>query len=189
MKKRVFVFLVLAVIAAGGVFALDTDWWKSYAPGIEESIILVNAGIGLGVLPYKLSLPPISASVEYKLPIKLPISVGGYFGVAGYKEDYGLGNYSGTMIGIGARGAWHFNFLKNLDTYVGLNLGWMIWNETYEWTNSWDNKTYTDDYDYSTFYYAFNIGARYFFTKNIGAYLEVGYSPISIASLGLALKF
>jgi hypothetical protein len=55
--------------------------------------------------------------------------LGGYFGIAGYNEDYGSVNYSATMIGIGARAAWHFNFLKNLDTYAGLNLGWMIYNQ------------------------------------------------------------
>ena len=90
-------------------------------------------------------------------------------------------------MGIGARAAWHFNFLKNLDTYIGVNLGWMIWNQTNEWTIL--GKKYKTDYDYSAFYYAFNSGARYFFTKNIGVYVELGYSPISIASAGLSLKF
>jgi hypothetical protein len=184
-KKLVFV-LILAAVVAGGAFAQEKKWYNSYADGIEGSTFLINAGVGFGLLPYKLSLPPISASVEYMLG-KIPLSLGGYFGIAGYNEESGSYTYSGTMIGIGARAAWHFNFLENLDTYAGLNLGWMIWNETSEW-NWLGSKTKTD-YDYSTFYYAFNIGARYFFTKNIGAYIELGYSPISVASIGLALKF
>jgi hypothetical protein len=186
MKKLVFVVLILAVIAAGGAFAQGKEWYNSYAPGVEESKLLINAGIGFGVLPYKLSLPPISASIEYA-GLNIPLSIGGYFGIAKYEEDVGFYHYSGTMMGIGARAAWHFNFAKNLDTYVGLNLGWMIWNQTNEYTLL--GRKVTTEFDYSAVYYAFNIGTRYFFTKNIGAYAELGYSPISIISVGLSLKF
>jgi hypothetical protein len=193
MKKRIFVALALvALVTGGGVFSQEKTWYNSYAPEIEGSKIFVNAGIGFGLLPYKMSLPPISASVEYGLD-NIPLSLGGYFGIAGYNEDIGRANYSATMAGIAARAAWHFNFIRNLDTYVGLNLGFMLYKQTVE--------TQGDTYygttvagskvenDLNTFYYAFNIGGRYFFTKNIGAYIELGYSPIAIASLGLSLKF
>jgi opacity protein-like surface antigen len=182
MKKRILV-MVLAAFVAGGAFA---DWYDSYAPGIDGSKWLINAGVGYGLLPYKLSIPPVSASVEYA-GLKIPLSLGGYFGIAGYDEDLVYSKYSGTMIGVGARAAWHFNFIKNLDTYAGLNLGWMIYNQKV--TTTVLNVSTDVGYDLSSFYYAFDIGARYFFTNNIGAYLELGYSPISVASVGLSLKF
>jgi hypothetical protein len=59
MKKRIFVILVLAVVTAGGVFAQEKKWYNSYAPGIEGSKLLINAGIGFGInCPY-LPFPPV----------------------------------------------------------------------------------------------------------------------------------
>jgi hypothetical protein len=188
MKKLGFV-LVLASVLAGGVFG--QTWYKSYAPGIEGTKFFVNAGIGYGVLPYKIALPPISASAEYALA-KLPISVGAYFGITTYEEET-VYTYKGTMTGFGAKASYHFNFLKNLDTYASVTLGWLIWSEEYT-IPAYGYGSYTvpaQDYetDLSTFLYGFNVGARYFFTKNIGAYVELGYSAVSVASVGLALKF
>ncbi|GAB6392599.1 MAG: porin family protein [Treponematales bacterium] len=179
MKKLILTLLV-AASAAGSASALD---FKSYAEGVKGTKFLVNAGIGYGILPYTMSLPPISASVEYALP-NLPLSVGGYFGIAMDEEDLGVGSYSDTLVGIGAKASWHMDLgLKNLDPYASLTLGWLVWTQTYSLGGS------DTDSDYSTFFYSANIGARYFFTKNIGAYIELGYSAVSVASLGLAVKF
>jgi hypothetical protein len=169
--------LILSAVVAGGAFA-QGQWYNSYAPGIAGSKLLVNAGIGFGLLPYAVKIPALSASVEYALP-KIPLSIGGYAGFT----TYGEGWYSGSMTGIGAKASWHFNFVKNIDPYVSLTLGYLIWNET------WDPPGYKVKTDYSTFLYGVNIGGRYFFTKNIGIYAELGYSAVSLASLGLALKF
>ncbi|MDR2747045.1 MAG: porin family protein, partial [Treponema sp.] len=172
MKKRIFLSAVLAAAVAGGAFA--QAWYNSYAPGIDGSKLLANVGIGFGVLPYKTSLPAISASAEYALA-KLPLSVGAYFGITTYDEElYGYISYKGTLTGFGAKGSYHFNFLKNLDPYVSLTLGWLIWSE--ELVTS----TATRKNDRSTFFYGFSLGARYFFTNNIGAYAELGYSAVSV---------
>jgi opacity protein-like surface antigen len=180
--KKLMLISVLAVIAAGGAFA--QAWYNSYAPGIEGSKLFINAGIGFNILPYKMSLPPISASVEYGLS-KIPLSVGAYFGITGYNEELtSISSYKGTRTGFGAKASYHFNFLKNLDPYVSLTLGWLVWSEEHTWGNSTTTKS-----DLSTFFYGFNVGTRYFFTKNIGAYVELGYSAVSVASAGLALKF
>ena len=175
MKKLILV-LILAIMVAGGAFA---EWYDSYAPGIEGYTFLVNIGIGYGFLPYNMAFPPVSVSVEYMLDF-IPLSVGGYVGYTAYKETVaGWGTYDGTMLGIGAKASWHFNFFENFDPYVSLTAGWLIWNEKLGTVNS----------GLSTFFYSGNIGARYFFTNNIGAYIELGYSAISVASIGLALKF
>jgi hypothetical protein len=192
MAKKIVVTLILAIMVAGGVFAQEKKWFNSYAPGVEGGKIFVNAGIGYGVLPYKLSLPPISGSVEYALR-NIPLSLGGYFGIAQYKEELGIAEYGGTMMGFGAKASWHFNVMQKLDPYVSLNLGWMVYTQTVS-TAEQDVGAVTipgteSEADLSAFYYAFNLGARYFFTNNIGAYLEVGYSAISVVSVGLTLKF
>jgi hypothetical protein len=136
-----------------------------------------------------MSLPPISLSAEYALGLpNIPLSVGAYFGVTGYNEELtAYSSYKGTLVGFGAKGSYHFNFLKNLDTYVGLTLGWLVY--TQEVKSTWMDTTATAKNDLSTFLYGFSLGARYFFTKNIGAYAELGYSAVSVLSAGLSLKF
>ncbi|MDR1903239.1 MAG: hypothetical protein LBQ88_13295 [Treponema sp.] len=197
MKKKIFFGLILVVIATGGAFA--QTWYNSYAPGIGESKVFINAGIGLGPTGgYDMGVPPLSASVDFKLPVKLPITVGGIFTFAQWKYSYSLPtvtttpSYSITYkdyefvwnnIGFGARGMYHFNFLKNLDTYAGLTLGYVI--QTFD-GGDYSGSAYEG---VSFFLFGANIGARYFFTQNIGAYFEVGYSGLQFASLGLSIKF
>jgi len=95
---------------------------------------------------------------------------------------------------FGARASWHINFgAKNLDTYVTLGLGWLIWTLEYDWKKGKQSDMYLPslwgDTDYSQFFYDVRVGLRYFFSKNIGIYAEVGYNVISIVGVGLALKF
>jgi outer membrane scaffolding protein for murein synthesis (MipA/OmpV family) len=185
-------FSVFAAVVAGGIFG--QAWYNSYAPGIEGSKIFINGGIGLAVLPYKMSLPPISISVEYGLD-KIPLSVGAYFGITGYDEELSASSaYKGTLTGFGAKASYHFNFLKNLDPYASLTLGWLIYSQEVKSSvivPGFPSKTATAtaENDLSTFFFGLNVGARYFFTKNIGAYVELGYSAVSVLSAGLSLKF
>jgi len=155
--------------------------------GVEGSKLFINAGVGYGLLPYSIAIPPIHASVEYGLK-KIPLSIGAVVDFTTYKEDYGFGSeYSGTMVGLGLKGAYHFNFAKNFDPYIGLTLGYLLWNEEHKYT-LWD-QDYKSNSNFSTFYYGFNLGARYFFTKSFGVYLELGYSAITVANAGITLKF
>jgi hypothetical protein len=192
MKKSILV-LVLVAAAAGGVFA--QEWYNSYAPGIDESKVFINAGVGYGLSTYSMGLPPISVSADFKLPISLPITIGGTAALStwGYSTSAGVPNSDIDVtymnIGFGVRGAYHFGFVKNLDTYLGLTLGYVIQTADVKYGSAYDNIPKTSYDGVSFFLYGFNIGARYFFTKNIGAYLELGYSGLQVASIGLSVKF
>jgi len=194
MAKKITVAIVAAMIVVGAAGAQEKTWYNSYAPGVEGSSLLINAGVGYGMLPYKMSLLPISASVEYALQ-NIPLSIGGYFGMTGYDEELSAySSYKGSMIGFGAKGSWHFNFgVKNLDPYVSLLAGWLVYNQEVKTTvpgyGIIDDVSVTAENNLSTFLYGFNIGTRFFFTNNLGVYLELGYSAISVASVGLTLKF
>jgi hypothetical protein len=180
MGKKIGLFLVLAAIVAGGVSA-QSNWYDSYAPGIDQNLF-VNAGIGLGPTGgYKMGLPPLSASIDFKLPISLPITLGGIFTFTQWKYSFYGYDFVWNNIGIGARGMYHFNFVRNLDTYTGLTLGYVI--------QTFDGESGLGYNGVSFFLFGANIGARYFFTNTIGAYLELGYSGLQFLSLGLALKF
>jgi hypothetical protein len=193
--KKGFLIMILAVITAGGVFA--QTWYDSYAPGIDEAKVFINAGIGFGVSAYSTGIPPISVSADLKLPIKLPITVGGTAALStwGYSTSAGIPNSEVDVtymnIGFGVRGAYHFNFVQNLDTYAGLTLGYIIQTANVKYGSLYDtsNIPRIDYPGVSSFLFGANIGARYFFTKNIGAYLELGYSGLQVISAGLSVKF
>jgi hypothetical protein len=200
MKKKLAVVLLLTAIAVGSVSALD---FTKYAEGIGDSKFFINFGIGwgpgIGDYEFKRAVPPISASVEYALPISLPITVGGYFGITTYDETrsitvgsgfftyYTDDHYTGTLVGVGLKAAYHIDFgVRNLDAYAGLLLGVLFW--PYEITYS-NNNVIDKSGDDNQALLGIHLGARYFFTDMFGAYIELGYSQMSVISLGLAVKF
>ncbi|MCL2186879.1 MAG: hypothetical protein FWB86_13660 [Treponema sp.] len=189
MKKKIIVALLILVAFVGSASAFD---FMSAADGIKDSSIFVNIGVGIGALsPYEMIIPPLTASVEYMLPIGIPLSLGGFFSFAlngdGNKSTY-RGYYQDTVMAFGLKGAWHIDLgLKNLDLYIHVVLGYMLWERTNEYTY-WSTP-YKATYTYDTFYYGAGVGVRFFFTDAIGVWLEAGYSALTFASLGLALKF
>lgn len=124
--------------------------------------------------------------------------LGGFVGYKSYKYEYtnyyfGLNNYVSsykwTYVVIGARGTWHYNDWHgnpNLDTYGGLMLA-------YRAASFKDETVYpsgigaTSAGTYSGFSLTGLVGARYFFSDRIGAYLEAGFG-VSVLQLGLAVK-
>jgi hypothetical protein len=191
MRKKLVLALLMTAMTVGGVFA--QNWYDSYAPGIDESKAFINIGVGIGYTTYLLGVPPISVSADFKLPISLPITVGGTAAFSTWGYTVGSGNYLIDVtyynFGFGARGAYHFNFVKNLDVYSGVTLGYVIQSANVIYGSAYGNVSRPAYRGEPFFLYGFNIGARYFFTKNIGVYSELGYSGLQIASIGLSLKF
>jgi hypothetical protein len=184
VKKLIFILLVFVVLGTA-VHAADI---LNYPPPLKGGTVLLDAGLGLTWHPgwlfnWKMSIPPLFASVEYCLPVGVPISVGGMFSLYQYKYDYNpygyhyIGKY--TYLIFTARGNWHWNLnVKNLDLYTGINLGYRAYIHSDERTN---------DYNYGGFYSDIQAGLHYYFTPNIGLMAEVGYPYW--AKAGLALKF
>jgi hypothetical protein len=207
MAKKGLLVLVLAGALAGMGFGQTEEgqtwpnyytpkeespnWLNSFAPGIEDSKWFINGGVGYGILPNEedISLLTFSASVEYKLGLaNRPLSIGAYFGMAGYDKKTEWYRHEATLTAIGARLSWHFNFLKNLDAYASFTAGYLVHPQKVE--GYIDGKVITsEEHQKGTFLIGAHLGARYFFTNAIGAYVEIGYSAISLASAGLALKF
>jgi hypothetical protein len=188
--RKVFLVLVLVVLAAGGVFA--QSWYDSYAWRVDDNKLFINAGVGLGPTGgYSMGIPPISVSVDFKLPIDIPITVGAVATYTTWKaRTTAPGFYTIDVIyrniGFGGRGMYHFNFMDNLDTYAGLTLGYVLQKVAVKTSGLGGQGA---DYDGDSFFlWGLNIGARYFFTDFIGAYLELGYSGLQFASVGLSVK-
>ena len=86
--------------------------------------------------------------------------------------------WTGTFLFFAARANWHFNVgVENLDLYAGFSAGYQHFT--------------TNDqhilWRHSTPYFAGQIGARYFFTRNLAAAVELGH-PMWIRA-GVAFKF
>ena len=187
MAKKVGIMLVLAGMTAGTMFA--KTWYDSYAPGIDTSKVLINGGLGAGQYDDTMRIPPIVLSADFKLPskVKLPITIGATASLTAWERSIAFGRFKATYtdVGFGLRGAYHFNLVKNLDTYAGLILGYVVQTVS---PNNDIVKTFNPATSF--FMYSSNIGARYFFTKSIGVYVEVGYSNLlsQIANVGLSVK-
>jgi hypothetical protein len=115
--EKTYVVLVFATLAAGGAFG--QTWYNSYAPGIEGSKIFINGGIGFGVLPYKMSLPPSRQASSMGCLIYHCLSAGILALSVMTRNLAHLVSYKRTMMGFGAKASYHFNFLKNLNLVLG----------------------------------------------------------------------
>ncbi|KAA3439113.1 outer membrane protein [Rufibacter hautae] len=130
-------------------------------------------------------LMPLTFSYERGLNVAAgpgTIGVGGVFSYSHYK--WGEGDYKWTVMYFGAKGAYHIDLAKNekLDTYAGLNLGYARTKVNYD-------SYYYGSASEGEVKVGVLAGARYFFTENVGAHLELETGPMSHITLGLSYKF
>lgn len=126
--------------------------------------------------------------------VKIPaISLGGEVCAIGrsYTGSLGLGvrtaysAYStisnlrhGNLFFIG-RAAFHYQFVRNLDTYIGVGMGIRMSASDYNIFNH----NIANAYAWETF-----LGLRYYFVRNFGFMAEVSYG-VAILNLGLVVRF
>jgi hypothetical protein len=157
---------------------------------------VVNIGIGLGSiygagLYSSTTVPPVSISFEKGIVDEIlekgVIGVGAYLGYTSYKWhyvystwDYG---YRYTNIVVGARGSFHYPVLDNLDTYVGIILGYnIVISSSFGTSGGYD---YTPDG--GSIAYSGYVGARYYFSEKFSGFAELGYG-IAYLTLGLGIR-
>ncbi|MCL2128199.1 MAG: hypothetical protein FWH38_08090 [Treponema sp.] len=188
MKKLVIVLALAAVLATGTAFA-DFDI-LSYPGSLEGGNLLIDIGLGLNSygLLYggSLKIPPAILTVNYCLPVSVPISVGGFFSLSQYGSEWSGGyKYRRTYFIIGAQADWHWGFdMTWLDLYTGLSTGYC--GTVYNYDGP-DNAHKTDFASRGYLDYGFHGGAHFYFSKNIGVVVEAGYP--TWLKVGLALKF
>jgi hypothetical protein len=152
---------------------------------------MIDAGIGLLPTSYlvtsilfdtKWKIIPLFVQAEYALPVGIPLSVGMMFSMYQYGIDFYSWESKWTDFIISTRANWHWGFnIKWLDFYTGLSVGYLF--GTYE-----DNYYLGNYYDAdSEFYWGFQAGAHFYFTKFFGAMVETGY-PYWL-KIGVSFKF
>jgi hypothetical protein len=152
----------------------------AYAKGDK----LLNVGIGIN--SYYSGGIPFGASFE--LGITDAISVGGNVDYLSHKYK-DLGNFKFTALYIGARGSYHFNELLNIsndkiDLYGGVTLGYRV----FSWKDDFGSDGLGNSYG-SGVYLGILAGGKYYFSNNIGAFVELGAIGSTNARIGLAVKF
>ncbi len=162
MKKTLaFSFLIVALLCTS---------FKGFSQAYKQGDNLLNATIGFGNGFGSLDL---GASFEHGFTDN--ISAGASFDYLGLGTGYGG---SGGLLYIAARGSFHAGELLNagdkLDPYIGAGLGYL----------SWPGSIYGS----SGIFFQGHLGARYWFSDNLGGVVEVGAGAAPI-KLGLALKF
>lgn len=188
-KIKIMTKKILPVLIAVLLFSFAEAQNTTFNEG--EKVLNVGIGIGSTIYSgsaYGSSIPPLSASLEFNVADEVfdensSVGVGGYLGYAGYDHTGFGSDYNFSNFILGARGALHYQFIEQLDTYAGIMLGYNI----VSWSSS------AGGYDFgsaasSGFISSFYIGGRYYFNENIAAMLELGYG-IAYLNIGLAFKF
>ncbi|MDR1725425.1 MAG: hypothetical protein LBR28_03430 [Bacteroidales bacterium] len=202
--KRIIIFAV----AFGFCFATLNN--QANAQTFKKGDKVLNVGIGFGD-PYggwgsygwETKVPAIHASLDYGIidkifgVDKLSLGVGGLVGfkMKGYDfNGYGSRDYTWTYstFVIGARGTFHYEINKDFEAYGGAMIGFRY--VSFDYDDYWEDYYYgwynsEPDNSDSDFLFDLFVGARYYFTKSIGAFGEVGYANIAYFNLGVSFKF
>ena len=95
------------------------------------------------------------------------VSVGGELGIfTGRTDERG----AFVDFSLSARGNFHYEFVENLDTYAGVNVGLGIGNDFWPYVTA-------------------HVGARYYFTEKFGVNAEIGAGTGFNLSAGVSYKF
>lgn len=161
---------------------------------------IINIGVGLYNNRYAdgqfvNKIPPLSASFEYCIidhvfDDKSGIGVGGVFGFTGGEHQIrsdGSARYGWRYRDylVAARGAFHYQPVRGLDTYLGIVTGYNIL--TSKKFGDWPGEVSVEAEE-PHFVYGGILGVRYYFTDSFGVMAEAG-TALSYLTVGVALKF
>lgn len=176
--RKLTLLLVTAFLTLSATYAQDV-----FSKG--KSTINIGASF-FGELDkgsvWKMRTPNLAVAYDLSVADKLfgdygSIGVGAYISNVGYKSD-AMGNFGFTT--VGARGTLHFEFVKNLDLYVGGMAGYAIRSGEAEKLDPVNIKSRLAWVGFG--------GARYMFTNFLGIYAEGGYGEYMLNG-GLTLRF
>ncbi len=171
MKKTIFTMVAIFAISS---FSFAQN--GAFSNGDK----LLNIGIGLN--SYYNGGSPLGASFEYGITDDISV---------GANIDYLSTKYNGYKFNafyFGVRANYHFNELLEInndqvDLYGGLSLGY----RSFSWTDHFYESSLGKGYGSGT-YLGLIVGGKYYFSDNIGAFLELGAGGASNARIGVAFK-
>lgn len=154
MKK----FMMAALLALGFVATASAQ------DTFRKGDAVLNVGIGVPSERH-VSFPPLSAT--YEKSVADNIADNGSFGLGGQVELLGVNNSIAMF--IGPRAAFHYEFVENLDTYIGVQAGLGLASSSlsFDWNGV--------------------LGARYYLGDKFGIFGEFG-TGLSAFKLGATFR-
>jgi len=177
MKKLTTTFLFLMVISATSIFAQGRFDNERYGNTL-------NLGLGLGgyagYYGYVGTIVPVFHA-NYEFDVARNFTLAPFITFYTYHKD----NYRETVVPMGVRGTYYFDYLLNAnpkwDFYLAGSLGFALRGTT------WDNG-YTgtrDDYNRGApLFLDFHAGAEYHITDKLGVFLDLSSG---VSTIGLAI--
>ena len=163
--KRIFAVLMVSTVTMASLNAQSPAFQKG------DKVLSFTAGVPY-VSTYNPVVPPVIAGLEFG--IVDGILEKGAVGIGIYVGFQSFTHFSNVL--IGTRGAFHYTFVKNLDTYAGISVGWRV-GMADDGYHAWNG------FSHGEF-----IGARYYFTRSFALTAELGYGISSLTG-GVAFKF
>ena len=186
--KKLVVIIALAVFLTGTAFAEFDP--LGYPGSLEGGNLLIDIGAGLNsyglIESARLRIPPVILTINYCLPIPVPISVGGYASISQYRREWDGGyEVRHTYWAFGTQADWHFGFdMDWMDLYAGMALGYRGRSYYYDGP---DDHHKNKNPQRAWFDYGLHGGVHFYVTKNFGFVIEGGF-PTWLKA-GFALKF
>jgi hypothetical protein len=196
--KTVAVIATFALLNPISTFAVAKKKSSNVAPfKMGSSCLGISMGLGVSYHYYGNANQSPALAITYDRAVKEDVGPGtiGLGAIVAYKSAsyrYSYGNYRARWSNyvVGGRCTYHFNVFEDdipeLDLYAGLTLGLRFWSYT---------DTYYDDYGTNPYNYGSAYifaggfaGAKYNFSKKMGAFAELGYD-ISYLRLGINFNF
>ena len=173
MKKSIF-----TIIAIFAITTISFAQNGAYNKGDK----LLN--IGIGVNSHYSGGIPVGASLEFGVTEDISVGVN-----VDYLSHKYMSDFKFTALYAGARANYHFNNVLNInndkvDVYGGLTLGY----RSFSWKNSDYDDVLGKAYG-SQVYLGAQIGGKYYFSDNVGIFLELGELGSTNARVGVAFKF
>ncbi len=165
MKKYFF-----AALCCLGL-ALSANAQETFRKGSHD----LRLGVGVSGRKY-VSLPALSAIYEHSVADGLMNY--GSIGLGGSVEfeSYNIGGIKAHALYLAARGAFHYEFVEQLDTYIGLQAGFFNSSNSLGLSSS------------NIFHVSGILGARYLFNESIGIFGELATGEISTFKVGVSFS-
>ena len=193
--KKIFTIITMAML----IFVMGINNVKAQGCALSEGSFALNLGLGIGNNDghnydnhwhgNSYVVPTFNAAIDYAFLGNVinqhgSVSGGLYMGFGrGSKKDGGYKLIDGRWR-IGTRGALHYTWVTNLDTYAGLSVG--VRSDKYKLKdNNGNTSDPTTDSHFDCFGFA---GARYDF-GGIAVYSELAFTNFAFFQIGVAFMF
>ena len=187
--KRFFLLLTVLTVICG--FSAKTVSAQGCA--FPTGSLGINLGLGLGNSDYggyydngHFLVPTFNAAVDYAFLGNIinsngSISGGGYFGIGGGREKLEGHKNIDNRFRLGTRGALHYTWVRNLDTYAGVGLGFRQDRYKTKYTNG-----HTDDWGRPSDFDCFGFAGVRYIMGNFAFYSELQTSNFSFFQIGIS---